>query len=483
MAETKKRQYGTPVTCVWEVTMGCNMRCGHCGSSCAEPLPDELTNKEALDLCDQLAGIGLKWLTLSGGEPTTRKDLPQLVKRLSEQGVMVNIITNGWLMTPELARQLKESGVSTVAISIDGTAEIHDKVRREGAFAHAERAIAALKELGVTTGAVTTLTKKNLPILRELKEELIRMGVDTWQVQLGLPMGNLKERPDWLLEPEQMREIIDFCYETAKEGRITIFPADCIGYYSKKEMEIKKLSFHTAQAAPWNGCTAGVNTFGVLHNGEILGCTSIRDREFVEGNIRERPLREIWESKDAFRWSREMAKEKLSGECRECAYGSRCLGGCSNTRLTMDGSVYGENRYCVYNQKMSEMKEHYAAETDREKLFRTGDALIRAGYYQEGAVALSRLLELMPESVEARLIRAYAEYRCENYEKCLSDNEKILENDPANLDALDGSATALYAMGERERAVERMKRAAAIPGSRQEEMRHNLRQMERAAVH
>ena len=59
---------------------------------------------------------------------------------------------------------------------------------------------------------------------------MIRIGVDSWQVQLGLPMGNLKERPDWVLEPEQMHDIIDFCYETAREGRIKIFPADCIGY-------------------------------------------------------------------------------------------------------------------------------------------------------------------------------------------------------------------------------------------------------------
>ena len=102
---------------------------------------------------------------------------------------------------------------------------------------------------------------------------------------------------------------------------------------------------------------------------------------------------------------------------------------------------------------------------------------MRAGYYQEGAAALSRLLELSPKSVEARLIRAYAEYYCGNYERCLADNEVVLAGEPENLDALDGSAAALFAMGERERAVKRMKQAAAIPGARQEEMRENLRRM------
>lgn len=61
-------------TAVWEITMGCNMRCKHCGSSCAEALPDELNTSEALEVCDQLKDLGLKVITLSGGEPTTRSD-------------------------------------------------------------------------------------------------------------------------------------------------------------------------------------------------------------------------------------------------------------------------------------------------------------------------------------------------------------------------------------------------------------------------
>jgi MoaA/NifB/PqqE/SkfB family radical SAM enzyme len=49
-------------TAVWEITMGCNMRCKHCGSSCAEALPDELNTSEALEVCDQLKDLGLHYL-------------------------------------------------------------------------------------------------------------------------------------------------------------------------------------------------------------------------------------------------------------------------------------------------------------------------------------------------------------------------------------------------------------------------------------
>lgn len=137
------KQY-QPVTAVWEVTMGCNMRCKHCGSSCAQPLADELTTGEALDIIDQLPAVGLRWITLSGGEPLTRHDLSSLISRLAEKEIAVNIITNGWLLADK-ARSLCESGVSTVAVSLDGPREIHDMIRMAGSYERSEAGIREVK--------------------------------------------------------------------------------------------------------------------------------------------------------------------------------------------------------------------------------------------------------------------------------------------------------------------------------------------------
>lgn len=467
-----------PITCVWEVTMGCNMRCGHCGSSCEAPLPDELSSQEALDMCDQIAELGLKWVTLSGGEPLTRKDIVSLIKRLHDKGVAVNIITNGWLLEEKLVEELKKSGISTVAISIDGTPKVHDQIRKEGAFEHARKAFSLLKEHGIRTGAVTTITNQNIQILGELKEELIRMGVKTWQVQIGLPMGNLKERPDWLLTPDKVNDIIDFCYETAKEGRIKIFPADCIGYYTKKEMKIKKISYETDMISMWDGCNAGIRGFGILHNGEILGCTSIRDRSYIEGSIRERSLRDIWEDEKSFRWRRDMEKSKLTGECKTCIYGSKCLGGCPNTRLTMNGDIYSENQYCAYNLELKELDKKYEAFTDPEELLTVAESMLKQKAYQEAAAALKRVLQLEPENSRALTVKGYAEYMCGNYELCRIDNEKAIEIDRDNADAISGCAHALYKMGDRREAVRLMRKAVSKAKVNQGEFAEDLRIME-----
>lgn len=467
-----------PITCVWEVTMGCNMRCGHCGSSCAEPLPDEFNTTEALEVCDQLANIGLKWITLSGGEPLTRKDLPLIIKRLSEKGISVNIITNGWLLRKDMAGELKRSGVTTIAISIDGTKELHDMIRRKGAFDHAEEAFALMKQLGIKTGAVTTITKQNIDVLGELKEELIRMGVDTWQVQLGLPMGNLKERPEWLLEPERMKDIIDFCYETAKEGRIKIYPADCIGYYTKKELEIKKISYGTDLVSVWDGCNAGIRGFGILQNGDVLGCTSIRDRQYVEGNLRERSLRAIWEDKSSFLWRRNMTKTDLSGNCRSCTYGSKCLGGCPNTRLTMNGDIYSDNQYCAYNLAMKKMEAKYENYDRPGELFLLGDSMIKQKEYGEAVFALSKAAEFDPENVQVLKAKGYAEYMCGNYENCRRDNEAALKLDEEDAYALRGFAIAVYRMGNRAEGLEKMRKAVALTSCKDMDLMEDLRAME-----
>ena len=114
-------------TAVWEITMGCNMRCKHCGSSCAEALPDELNTSEALEVCDQLKDLGLKVITLSGGEPTTRSDWHIIAKRLVDNGIITSIITNGWLIDENFIHNAITSGIRSVcSIVVFGTPYVVD---------------------------------------------------------------------------------------------------------------------------------------------------------------------------------------------------------------------------------------------------------------------------------------------------------------------------------------------------------------------
>lgn len=468
-----KNKHYQPVTAVWEVTMGCNMRCKHCGSSCSHPLPDELNTEEALACIDQLADIHLRWITISGGEPLTRKDLPLLIRRLKEKGIVVNIITNGWLLK-ERAEVLHEAGISTVAVSIDGPRDIHDKIRMTGSYTRSEEGIRALKKLGVTVGAVTTITKQNIDRLSELRDDLIRIGVDSWQIQIGLPMGNLAQRPDWVIEPSQVDNLIDFCYETMQQGKIRIYPADCVGYYNIKELEVRRASYKTENVL-WDGCNAGVRGFGILHNGDILGCTSIRSREFIEGNIRERSLAAIWNDPSCFLWRRDMKKSQLSGNCGRCVYGSKCLGGCPNTRLTMNGNIYGENIYCSYNNHLRSLELKLAERVDKEKMLTEAKEAVRNEDFQKTALLCARILKVKESNPDALKLKGYAEFMCGNYKESECDNRKVLESIPDDVYALKGLALALYKQDRsREEVVMLLDRADVLSNHADADLIHDM---------
>jgi radical SAM protein with 4Fe4S-binding SPASM domain len=450
-----------PVTAVWEITMGCNMRCGHCGSSCEERLPDELSTDDVLSLADEIAELGLRWVTISGGEPLLREDLPLLVQKLVSRGVAVNIITNGWLIDEKIAHELKNAGISTVAISIDGTEEIHDSIRKQGSFARIRDAIFHLKNENVSVGAVTTVSNKNINILPLLRAELIKMGVDMWQVQLGQPMGNFKQRPDWVISPEQVPAIIEFCYETSLSGEIRIFPADCIGYYTEKEMFTRQMSGVGGHSA-WNGCNAGVRSFGILHNGDILGCTSIREKSFIEGNVKKNSLAQIWNDENNFSWRRGMTKSQMHGDCAVCTYGARCLGGCPNTRLTMNGDINSENFYCTYNLILKKLRTRLKEENDDAWLTNEAEKILRANDFQTAAFFSARANEIAPKNIRALSIRGYAEFMCGNYSACEDANKKVLALNPNDTYAMKGLGIALHKQGDRARAIELVEQAAKL---------------------
>lgn len=345
-----------PLTCVWESTMACNMRCKHCGSSCEHALPGELTTGEAFKFVDMCKDIGMQWVSISGGEPFTRPDLIEVIKYFRKNGILVNIISNGWLINEEIIKELKSISGLRVNISIDGPEYIHDDIRKPGSFERSKNSFDCLRKNGIDTGCITTVTKKNIDHLNEVKEFLIGSGVKTWQIQIGMPMGNLSHRPDWVVEPEDVNRIIDFCYSVSQEGNIDVYPADCIGYYNEKQNEIYKKSYDVDFIPEWEGCNAGINGFGLLHNGDVIGCTSIRGKDYIEGNIKEKTLREIWENPESFKWNRQFDVNNLKGDCYTCIYAKKCKGGCPNTRYCINGTINSENLYCTHNILMKSGK-------------------------------------------------------------------------------------------------------------------------------
>lgn len=441
-------------TCVWEITVACNMRCKHCGSSCTIASKDELTTDEAIEVCRQMGDLGVEWVTLSGGEPTTRKDWDVIAKSLSDNGIIPSMITNGWLLDEKMIEKAENSGINTIAISIDGNKQIHDFIRKSGAFEKALSGLDLIKNSKVHSAVITTINSKNIDILEEIKNIFIEHGVESWQLQFGLPMGNLSNNEELLISPEMVDRIIDFAYETSLEGKINIDLADCIGYYNLKEIEVRKKSeeYKNDQCVEyeydWNGCLAGKFGFGLLNNGDVVACTSIRSKDFIEGNIRRKSLSEIWNDKNSFKWNRDLTKEQLGGKCQKCKYGQACKGGCSNSRLTMNGTIYSENKYCSYNIALTKAENSLNKINSVNDLLEKSEKFIENNNYQLAEIALTIANNKEKKNIPILNRLSYINYILENYKRSKEFNECVLDVNPNECYAVKGLGLCLIELGD-----------------------------------
>jgi radical SAM protein with 4Fe4S-binding SPASM domain len=445
-----------PVTAVWEITMGCNMRCTHCGSACAEPLKDELTTDEALKLCKDIGDMGLAWVTISGGEPSVRKDWAQIAKALSDNNVIPNMITNGWDFDEEFSQKAEAAGVASLAISIDGLEKTHDSIRKKGSYKRILKAYEIMKKSDrLYPAAITTISKINMNELKDLAKVLENSGVKLWQLQYALPMGNMEMKKDDVIKPGDVKTIIDDIYDIYKDSKMEVQLADCLGYYGMKDYEIRTGGKKDV-AYPWYGCTAGKQTFGILHNGDILGCTSVRDKSFIEGNIRKTALKDIWNNEKKFSWCRDMKGNDLEGFCNECIYVDTCLGGCSNTKLTLGGSVTSENKYCVFNQSMQDFIKTTDFNMEDEKLYGNALAYAEAGEMQQALLFLSKVKK---EDENILSLNGYINFVLGRYDKSLEVNEKSLKIKADSAYALKGAGLALARMNKLDDGMKYLEKA------------------------
>ena len=155
-----------PFLVFWEVTRACALACRHCRAVAQpRPHPDELTHEEALRLIDQLAELRPPMLVLTGGDPVMRPDILELVRAASGKGLHVALspAATARLLHTDF-RALKEAGVQSMSLSLDGAHEsTHDAFRGvPHTYERTLRAAEMAKEAGMHLQINTTITKRTL---------------------------------------------------------------------------------------------------------------------------------------------------------------------------------------------------------------------------------------------------------------------------------------------------------------------------------
>jgi MoaA/NifB/PqqE/SkfB family radical SAM enzyme len=131
-----------PIYAVWELTLACDLACRHCGSRAGRARVDELTTEEACELVRQMRDLGVKEVTLIGGEAYLHEGWTDVVREIRRCGMESTIVTGGRGFDRARAEAAAEAGVQSVAVSIDGIGETHDRLRGAPGSFEAPRSIA-----------------------------------------------------------------------------------------------------------------------------------------------------------------------------------------------------------------------------------------------------------------------------------------------------------------------------------------------------
>jgi radical SAM protein with 4Fe4S-binding SPASM domain len=496
MLEILKQVGFAPRACVWELTLACNLRCKHCGSFAGERRADEMTLAENLKVADDLAALGCRRVTLSGGEPTLNHDWDAIGKRLADQGVKVNLISNGWHWTDDHVTRAKAAGFVGAAFSLDGFEAEHDEFRQAGSFKRVIAAIEACVRGGLPVAVNTTVNKLNLRQLRPLRDFIALRGAFSMQIQLATPSGNMGEHRDLVVDPADLvwlvPELADICRQNTR--KFFAVAADDIGYYGMAEQGLRD---DGGELPFWIGCRAGCQVIGIEAGGNVKGCLSLPsskhgESRFVEGNLRKESLAEIWNGKNAFSYNRQHTEAKLTGFCRVCRYRDFCRGGCTWTVYchALDGGV--GNPYCFYFQSVKQgrfdllteeptqneldffggavtklapvpVEPDEADETAgaRSLLGRARDAT-HARRFAEARHLLERALRLDPNLVPALDLLGFVCFSIGDYPAAEQANRRALACDPDHAFAHNGLGLSLARLGRLDEGKAAIERAIAL---------------------
>ncbi len=334
---------GFPFIIGWELTLACNLMCRHCGSSAGSPRANELTLKESIAICDQFPDLLVKEVNFTGGEPLLSSTWKSVATYLSKRGVSTKIITNGLLLSKDSAIEIRDLGIAEIGISIDGHENIHDLMRGQtGVFRNVLAGIEYAQSAGLQVSAITTVSALNINALPSLATLMRNIGIRNWQIQPLFPFGRTRLNKDlWLIDEDYIK-LGTFVseYKTRMENAgIQLLPADSFGYYTELD----------SRDPEWHGCPAGIFSCGITSDGKVKGCLSLPD-EFIEGDLRNNDLWEIWFHEYSFSYSRDFSTNMLGYFCNSCDMAQQCRGGCSAMSYASSGAFHND-RYCFYRIK------------------------------------------------------------------------------------------------------------------------------------
>ncbi len=325
-----------PVGLLAELTHRCPLQCPYCSNPLQmERVNTELSSEEWQRVMREAGALGILQVHLSGGEPTVRPDLEDIVRAAVDAGLYTNLITAGVLLTKERLKGLADIGLDHVQLSIqDVDAENADRIAAyKGGSAKKHEVAGWVKEFGLALTLNAPLHRQNIHSLPRIIDYAVEIGAGRLEIaHIQYYAWALKNRAALMPTEEDFMATARIANEAKERLKgILVFDFVVPDYYAK---------YPKPCMGGW-----GRGVMNVTPSGRVLPCHAAESLPGLTfDNVKEKGLREIWLEGEAFNLYR--GTEWMKEPCKSCARKEIDFGGCRCQALALTGDAKNTDPAC-----------------------------------------------------------------------------------------------------------------------------------------
>lgn len=298
-----------------ELTHRCNLRCRHCYQF--TPRGEEMDTAAWKRLLHELSELGCLYVAFTGGEPTLRSDLPELLGLAGELHFVVTLQTNAVGMGEDIIDIVGDLPNTRVDVSIYGARpETHDHFTGvKGSYAAMRRSLERLLEARVPVILKMTVGSFNLGEMEQVMDLAASMGVEVVFSSLIFPRNDGDPAPSaWRLRDRELEYFYRLeCARQASRMEECMSPGE-VDAAARHPLEGCLVGLPSIPGAKRRHCGCGSTVFAVNPYGDVYPCVAF---PLVVGNVKEEPFSSIWKHSRLLREIRD-TDERMPRECEDC---------------------------------------------------------------------------------------------------------------------------------------------------------------------
>lgn len=344
------------------ITNRCNLECLYCGVSSSKNAPGDMRLEAWKKVINELAGLKVFNLVISGGEPFARPDFFDILKHILRYHFRVSINTNGTLLNDNVLSLVSESNrFDNIQVSLDGhNSAIHDFIRGQGTFQNTINGLKMLQRWNIPFRLFIVVNRNNKDYLEEIVGFSKHIAAAKVILSPLVPQGSaLSHLDDLFLTLKEHQKVASklrrlkekypkfiggsFMQIIEENDRILKIPLD-----KKKPVNTNKIT----------SCGGSVTECAIRPDGGVIPCDRLWD--YIVGNVEQQSFKSIWLNSTELRKFRKRFSRYMDSfeECKGCRFVDECKGGCPAIPYNMGKGVDGWDPLSCFLVYMGKKKSY-----------------------------------------------------------------------------------------------------------------------------